>query len=276
MSRVGAPRLKVRRKRLCRKLALRCLSNSLLDDGVRDTVTTKTVRHDCNRIAFDPGKVLAKRLCDVETDKGLITAEPKCGRDLFRFSKTSSGIRMLIELIGRGFSNRFFRRLFMLIDFSLFRRCGPGRNDADGSFLAHHRHHKEQSRALDVSNCSFSCFVLGGCVHQAEERSQASWKFTLCLRRLMAAFSEYIQRSARAAQARCPRRYAGLIWRPLDRGTSVLILRFHRSEKKNDERLVQGHSFRCWLGLIPWVVAVQRYFLWGSLSSSSVCAFSTV
>jgi hypothetical protein len=31
-------------------------------------------------------------------------------------------------------------------------------------------HNKEQSRALGVSNCSFSCFVLGGCVHQAEER----------------------------------------------------------------------------------------------------------
>ena len=77
---------------------------------------------------------------------------------------------MLIELIGRGFSNRFFRRLFMLIDFSLFRRCGPGRNDADRFFLAHHMHNKEQSRALGVSNCSFSCFVLGGCVHQAEER----------------------------------------------------------------------------------------------------------
>ena len=77
---------------------------------------------------------------------------------------------MLIELIGRGFSNRFFRRLFMLIDFSLFRRCGPGRNDADGFFLAHQMHNKEQSRALGVSNCSFSCFVLGGCVHQAEER----------------------------------------------------------------------------------------------------------
>ena len=77
---------------------------------------------------------------------------------------------MLIELIGRGFSNRFFRRLFMLIDFSLFRRCGPGRNDADGFFLAHHMHNKEQSRALRVSDCSFSCFVLGGCVHQAEER----------------------------------------------------------------------------------------------------------
>src|SRR5882724_11922285 len=70
-------------KRL-QKLALRCLSNSLLDDSVRDTMTTKTVRHDCDRIAFDPGKVLAKRLSDVETDKGLITAEPKCRRDLFK------------------------------------------------------------------------------------------------------------------------------------------------------------------------------------------------
>jgi hypothetical protein len=58
----------------------------------------------------------------------------------------------------------------MLIDFSLFRRCGPGRNDADRFFLARHMHNKEQSRALGVSNCSFSCFVLGGCVHQAEER----------------------------------------------------------------------------------------------------------
>ena len=58
----------------------------------------------------------------------------------------------------------------MLIDFSLFRRCGPGRNDADRFFLAHHMHNKKQSRALGVSNCSFSCFVLGGCVHQAEER----------------------------------------------------------------------------------------------------------
>lgn len=31
-------------------------------------------------------------------------------------------------------------------------------------------HNKEQSRAPGVSNCSFSCFVLGTCVHQAEER----------------------------------------------------------------------------------------------------------
>jgi NAD(P)H-hydrate repair Nnr-like enzyme with NAD(P)H-hydrate epimerase domain len=52
---------------------------------------------------------------------------------------------MLIEVIGRGFSNRFFRRLFMLIDFSLFCRCGPGRNDADGLLLAHHMHNKQQS-----------------------------------------------------------------------------------------------------------------------------------
>jgi len=29
----------------------------------------KTVCHDCDRIAFDPGKVLAKRLSDIETDK---------------------------------------------------------------------------------------------------------------------------------------------------------------------------------------------------------------
>jgi hypothetical protein len=54
-----------------KKLALRSLSNSLLDDGVRDAVTTKTIRHDCNRVAFDPGKILAKQLSDVETDKGV-------------------------------------------------------------------------------------------------------------------------------------------------------------------------------------------------------------
>jgi hypothetical protein len=57
-------------------------------------VTTKTVRHDGKRIAFDPGKILAKRLPDLETDKGLITAEPECGRDFFKVLKTSSGIRL--------------------------------------------------------------------------------------------------------------------------------------------------------------------------------------
>src|SRR5262245_29688229 len=55
-----------------RKLPLRCFGDGLLDDRICDPVTTKTVRHDCNRIAFDPGKVLAKRLSDVETDKRLI------------------------------------------------------------------------------------------------------------------------------------------------------------------------------------------------------------
>src|SRR5262245_18421248 len=67
-----------------RKLLLRCFGDGLLDDRICDPVTTKTVRHDCNRIAFDPGKVFAKRLSDVETDKRLITAEPKCSRDLFK------------------------------------------------------------------------------------------------------------------------------------------------------------------------------------------------
>jgi len=69
---------------------------------------------------------------------------------------------MLIEVIGRDFSNRFFRRLFMLIDFSLLSRRGPSRNDADRFFLAHHMHNKEQSRPFRVPNYSFSCFVLGG------------------------------------------------------------------------------------------------------------------
>src|ERR1700722_20013398 len=101
---------------------------------------------------------------------------------------------MLIELIGRGFSNRFFRRLFMLIDFSLFRRCGPGRNDADRFFLAHHMHNKEQSRALGVSiapsRASSSAVASTRRKNGSKKTSQASWKFTLCLRRLMAAFSE--------------------------------------------------------------------------------------
>ena len=82
----------------------------------------------------------------------------------------------------------------MLIDFSLFRRCGPGRNDADRFFLAHHMHNKEQSRALGVSiapsRASSSAVASTKRKNGSKKTSQASWKFTLCLRRLMAAFSE--------------------------------------------------------------------------------------
>lgn len=101
---------------------------------------------------------------------------------------------MLIEVIGRGFSNRFFRRLFMLIDFSLFRRCGPGRNDTDRFFLAHHA----QQRAVASVRCIQLLHLV---LHPRQlsplsgrtgrkKTSQASWKVTLCLRRLIAAFSE--------------------------------------------------------------------------------------
>lgn len=46
------------------------------------------------------------------------------------------------------------------LDFSLFRRCGPGGMTRMIFFLAHHTHNKEQSRAFGVSNCSFSRLVL--------------------------------------------------------------------------------------------------------------------
>lgn len=77
---------------------------------------------------------------------------------------------MLIELIGRGFSNRFFRRLFMLIDFSLFRRCGLAEMMRMVSSWRTTCTTKSSRERSVYPNCSFSCFVLGGCVHQAEER----------------------------------------------------------------------------------------------------------
>src|SRR5215469_11028785 len=87
-----------------------------------------------------------------------------------RSSRTSSGIRILMEVIGRTFCSRFFTRLLILIDFSLLRTSGPGGNDADGLFLTHKMDNKQKTGTFRVTDGSFTCFFLHTGINEAKER----------------------------------------------------------------------------------------------------------
>src|SRR6266702_3385734 len=77
---------------------------------------------------------------------------------------------MLIEVIGRSFSSRFFKRLFTLIEFPLFRCGGPCRNDSDGFLRTHQMHHKQKARILRIADSRFPHFFSCCGIHQMEER----------------------------------------------------------------------------------------------------------
>src|SRR5215469_7453772 len=63
------------------------LGNGLFNDRIGNAVTAKTLRHSCNRTAFLPSEIFPERLADVETDEGLITAEPEARRNLLEILK---------------------------------------------------------------------------------------------------------------------------------------------------------------------------------------------
>src|SRR5215472_559803 len=63
------------------------LGDGLFNDRIGNAVTAKTLRHNCNRAAFLPSEILPERLADVETDEGLITAEPESRRNLLEIVK---------------------------------------------------------------------------------------------------------------------------------------------------------------------------------------------
>src|SRR2546430_17366369 len=63
------------------------LGDGLFNDRIGNAVTAKTLRHNCNRTAFLPSEIFPERLADVETDEGLITAEPESRRNLLEIVK---------------------------------------------------------------------------------------------------------------------------------------------------------------------------------------------